>query len=81
MDKARIIAHTKMYMDLLAQGIDPISREKITEDSVLLQEGETTDYQWISPAAFLRLIREEPVLTIQYPRYKPYLDQLDPDHL
>ena len=51
------------------------------KDSVLLQEGETTDYQWISPAAFLRLIREEPVLTIQYPRYKPYLDQLDPDHL
>ena len=47
------------------------------KDSVLLQEGETVDYQWINPAAFLRLIREEPVLAIQYPRYRPYLDQPD----
>ena len=38
MDKAHIIAHTKMYMDLLVQGIDPISKQKITEDSVVLQE-------------------------------------------
>ena len=47
------------------------------KDSVLLQEGETVDYQWINPTAFLRLIREEPVLAIQYPRYRPYLDRLD----
>ena len=46
------------------------------KDSVVLQEGETADYQWIEPSAFLRLIREEPVLSIQYPRYKPYLDTL-----
>ena len=38
MDKAHIIAHTKMYMDLLVQGIDPISKQRITEDSVVLQE-------------------------------------------
>lgn len=38
MDKARIIAHTKLYMDLLAQGIDPISKQRITDDSVVLQE-------------------------------------------
>ena len=25
---------------------------------------------------FLRMIREEPVLKVQYPRYKPYLDTL-----
>ena len=47
------------------------------KDSVRLQERETADYQWMEPAAFLRLIREEPVLKIQYPRYKPYLDRLD----
>ena len=38
MDKAHIIAHTKMYMDLLVQGIDPISKKKIEDDSVVLQE-------------------------------------------
>ena len=29
------------------------------------------------PAEFFRLIREEPVLQVQYPRYKPYLDSLE----
>lgn len=38
MDKSQIIAHTKMYMDLLVDGIDPISKERITDDSVVLQE-------------------------------------------
>lgn len=38
MDKAHIIAHTKLYMDLLVQGVDPIGKEKITDDSVVLQE-------------------------------------------
>jgi len=47
------------------------------KEDVKLQEGETADYQWIEPSSFLRLIREEPVLAIQYPRYKPYLDKLD----
>ena len=45
------------------------------KDSVRLQEGETVDYRWMDAPSFLRLIREEPVLAIQYPRYKPYLDQ------
>ena len=47
------------------------------KDAVRLQEGETTDYQWMEPAAFLKLISTEPVLQKQYPRYKPYLDQLE----
>ena len=47
------------------------------KDSVVLQEGETVAYQWIEPSAFLRMIREEPVLSVQYPRYKPYLDTLE----
>lgn len=47
------------------------------KDAVRLQEGETADYRWMAPEPFLRLIREEPVLKIQYPRYKPYLDRLD----
>ncbi len=37
MNKAQIVAHTKNYMDMLAQGIDPISKEKIEDDSVVLQ--------------------------------------------
>ena len=47
------------------------------KDSVRLQEGETVDYQWVDTPVFLSLIREEPVLKIQYPRYKPYLDTLE----
>ena len=45
--------------------------------SVRLQPGETVDYQWVDTPTFFRMIREEPVLKIQYPRYKPYLDTLD----
>lgn len=44
--------------------------------SVRLQAGETVDYQWTEAGPFLHMIREEPVLKKQYPRYKPYLDQL-----
>ena len=46
------------------------------KDSVRLQQGETADYRWVEPETFLRMVREEPVLQIQYPRYKPYLDTL-----
>ena len=44
--------------------------------SVRLQEGETADYRWMEPASFLRFMQEEPVLKIQYTRYKPYLDHI-----
>ena len=47
------------------------------KDSVRLQEGETVDYRWVDAPTFLRMVREEPVLKIQYPRYKPYLDTLE----
>jgi len=47
------------------------------KDSVMLQEGETVDYQWMKLSALRKKIRDEPVLAIQYPRYKPYLDTLD----
>ena len=46
--------------------------------SVRLQEGETAGYRWVDAPAFFRLIREEPVLKIQYPRYRPYLDRAEP---
>ena len=47
------------------------------KDSVQLQPGETVDYQWVDVLTFLRLIRKEPVLKVQYPRYKPYLNTLE----
>ena len=47
------------------------------KDSVRLQPGETVAYQWVDAPSFFRLLREEPVLQIQYPRYKPYLDTLE----
>ena len=46
------------------------------KDAVRLQAGETSAYRWMEPADFFRLIRGEPVLNMQYPRYKPYLDKL-----
>ena len=47
------------------------------KDAIRLQEGETVDYRWIEPKTFFSLIPNEPVLVVQYPRYKPYLDQLE----
>lgn len=47
------------------------------KDSVRLQQGETVGYQWVDPSTFLRMIPEEPVLKIQYPRYRLYLDRLE----
>ena len=47
------------------------------KDSVMLQEGETVDYPWMKLKKKKTMIRDEPVLAIQYPRYKPYLDTLD----
>ena len=47
------------------------------KDAVRLQEGETVDYKWVTPEAFLELVKTEPVLKIQYERYKPYLDTLE----
>lgn len=49
------------------------------KDAIRLQEGETVDYRWIEPKTFFSLIPNEPVLVVQYPRYKPYLDQLEMD--
>ena len=46
------------------------------KDAVRLQPGETVDYRWVDTDSFLSLIREEPVLKVQYLRYKPYLDTL-----
>ena len=47
------------------------------KNAVRLQPGETVDYQWVDTPTFLRMIRQEPVLKIQYSRYKPYLDTLE----
>ena len=45
---------------------------KCEKDSVRLQPGETVDYRWVDAQTLLRLMREEPVLKMQHPRYKPY---------
>ena len=47
------------------------------KDSIRFQPGETVGYQWVDVPVFLRLVRTEPVLKIQYPRYRPYLDTLE----
>ena len=54
-----------------------LARVSCEKDSVRLQEGETVDYRWVDTPTFLSGIKEEPVLKIQYPRYKPYLDTLE----
>ena len=72
-------------LELISVNFKPQSRSVIyawlsvvscRKDAVRLQEGETADYRWMAPDTFLSLITEEPVLKIQYPRYKPYLDRL-----
>jgi hypothetical protein len=47
------------------------------KDAVVLQEGETVDYMWVDYPTLMKLIAEDEVLQVQYPRYKPYLDQLE----
>ena len=47
------------------------------KNAVRLQRGETVAYQWADEPTFLRMVQEEPVLKIQYPRYRPYLDTLN----
>ena len=43
--------------------------------AVRFQAGETTDCQWVGYSTLMKLIPEEEVLQIQYPRYRPYLDR------
>ena len=38
---------------------------------------ETVDYMWVDYPTLMKLITEDEVLQVQYPRYKPYLDQLE----
>lgn len=45
------------------------------KDAVRFQEGETVACRWVDYRTLMRLIPEEEVLQIQYPRYKPYLDR------
>ena len=74
------------HLDLIGITRKPGSRSMVyaylavadcDKDAIRLQEGETAGYRWVETPEFFRLIREEPVLKIQYPRYKPYLDTLE----
>ena len=51
------------------------------KDAVRLQQGETVDYRWVGAPELLRMMREEPVLKVQYPRYKPYLDRVEQEEV
>lgn len=54
-------------------------RVSCDKTSVRLRKGETVDYQWVGLGSFLSLIKDGPVLAIQYPRFKAYLDKLAND--
>jgi len=53
-----------------------LARVNCRKDAIRLQPGETAGYQWVDTQTLLRLMRTEPVLKIQYPRYKFYLDAI-----
>ncbi len=48
MDKLQIIKRAKSYMDMLSNGIDPISEEPVENDSALRQERLQKCFQFVS---------------------------------
>ena len=71
-------------LELIGQTLNPrghsliyayLAEVSCRKDSIRFQAGETVGYQWVTSRVLLRMVREEPVLKIQYPRYKPYLDR------
>ncbi len=44
------------------------------KDAVILQEGETSDYRWISPEEFRRFVTNGEMIKNQRRRYAPYLE-------
>ena len=74
------------HMELIGTTRRPKSRSMVyaylaevsgNKDAVRLQEGETVDYRWVDLPTLFRMSLEEPVLKIQYQRYKPYFDTLE----
>ena len=58
-----------MYYSYLAR----VSGEK---DSIVLQEGETTDYKWVDREGLLAYVDSEDAMTAHNQRYADYLDKL-----
>lgn len=43
------------------------------KDSIVLQEGETISYRWLSKEEFLQFVQSDDYIPSQYQRLKPYL--------
>ncbi|MBR3355356.1 MAG: NUDIX hydrolase, partial [Oscillospiraceae bacterium] len=49
------------------------------KDSVVLQEGETTDYTWVDIKDFREYTESEQAMRNHVERYRPYLDEIFSD--
>jgi len=58
-----------MYYSYLAK----VSCDK---DSVILQEGETTDYKWVDRSGFLAYVDSDDAMTAHNQRYEQYIDSV-----
>ena len=65
----RFVSHDTIYKTFLC----------ITDcekDSVILKEGETVFYKWISGAEFIDFVNSDAMIDVQFRRYEPYLKQM-----
>ena len=53
-----------------------IARVSCDKDSIVLQEGETTDYKWVGKEGFLAYVDSEDAMRSHNQRYGNYIDTL-----
>lgn len=76
MDKLRVIQHAQMYMDMLSNGIDPISGLPVPEDSTLQQERLKKCFGFVSDI-LNEVIQNEGVVLLTEKQTEPTVTNVD----
>ncbi len=53
-----------------------IAKVSCDKNSIVLQEGETTDYKWVDKESFLAYVDSDEAMTAHNQRYEKYIDSL-----
>ena len=53
-----------------------IAKVSCDKNSIVLQEGETTDYKWVDKENFLAYVDSDEAMTAHNQRYEKYIDSL-----